>query len=306
VPEDPIPGVFVEETSFQSAQILPVGTTITCFVGLANGGPQGVSARLTSVGEFEALYGGLDDLTLNGTQTVNYLAHAVRGFFGNGGRELFVARAAEPSLAAYQVALDQTLALHDISILAAPGASTLPDAAAIYGALITHTEQAERFRFAVLDAPPGPSISDVLAFRTRFDSKHAALYYPWLEVTTPTGTVNVPPSGHVCGVYVRTDTERGVHKAPANELIAGIAGFSTAVNKQQEILNPQGINVVRFFEGRGNRVWGARTLSSDPEWKYVNLRRYFNYLERSISRGIQWSVFEPNGERLWSNVRRTI
>jgi uncharacterized protein len=307
VPEDHPPSVFIEEASFRSAQILPVGTTATCFAGLTNGGPQGLSPRLTSIPEFEALYGGLDDLTLNGTRTINYLAHAVHGFFGNGGRELYITRAAEPSLAAYQTALDETLTLDDISIVAAPGASTLPDAAAIYAALITHHEQADRLRFAVLDAPPGASISDILAFRTRFESKYAAIYYPWLEVTTPAGTVSLPPSGHVCGIYVRSDTERGVHKAPANAVISGIAGFSTTVNKQQqETLNPQGINVLSFFEGRGNRVWGARTLSSDPEWKYVSLRRYFNYLERSISRGIQWSAFEPNSERLWSDVRRTI
>jgi phage tail sheath protein FI len=111
----------------------------------------------------------------------------------------------------------------------------------------------------------------------------------------------------VAGIYARNDTERGVYKAPANEVVTGAIGFETLLNKsQQDVLNPEGVNCFRFFEGRGFRLWGARTISSDPEWKYVNLRRYFAYLERSVDRGTQWAVFEPNGERLWANVRRTV
>jgi phage tail sheath protein FI len=117
----------------------------------------------------------------------------------------------------------------------------------------------------------------------------------------------LPPSGFVCGVYARTDVERGVWKAPANETVRGALRFEVDVNHaQQELLNPAGVNCLRAMPGRGLRVWGARTASSDPEWKYVNVRRYFNYLGRSIDRGTQWAVFEPNGERLWANVRETI
>jgi hypothetical protein len=119
--------------------------------------------------------------------------------------------------------------------------------------------------------------------------------------------INVPPSGFVAGIYCRNDINRAVYKAPANEVVNLALGFETFLNKsQQDVLNPEGINCFRFFEGRGMRLWGARTISSDPEWKYVNLRRYFAYLERSIDRGTQWAVFEPNGELLWANVRRTI
>ena len=115
------------------------------------------------------------------------------------------------------------------------------------------------------------------------------------------------PSGFFAGIYARSDITRGVFKAPANEIVRGLTRFEANVNKaRQEVLNPEGINALRFFEGRGNRVWGARTMSSDPEWKYVNVRRLFIYLEHSIDKGSQWAVFEPNGERLWSNIRQTI
>ena len=115
------------------------------------------------------------------------------------------------------------------------------------------------------------------------------------------------PSGFVTGIYARSDILYGVHKSPANEVIRGALGFEVMINKgQQDVLNPEGINCSRFFEGRGYRVWGARTATSDPEWKYVNVRRYFLYLERSIDRGTQWCVFENNGDALWANVRRTI
>jgi uncharacterized protein len=119
--------------------------------------------------------------------------------------------------------------------------------------------------------------------------------------------IHLPPSGFIAGIYARNDINRAVYKAPANEVINSALSFERLLNKsQQDILNPEGINCLRFFEGRGFLVWGARLISSDPEWKYVNLRRYFAYLERSLDRGTQWAVFEPNGEALWANVRRTI
>jgi phage tail sheath protein FI len=117
----------------------------------------------------------------------------------------------------------------------------------------------------------------------------------------------LPPSGFVTGIYARSDIERGVYKAPANEVVRGLTKFEANINKaRQDVLNPEGINALRFFAGRGNRVWGARTMSSDPEWKYVNVRRLFIYLEHSIDKSTQWAVFEPNNERLWANIRYTI
>ncbi|HET9650892.1 MAG TPA: phage tail sheath subtilisin-like domain-containing protein, partial [Usitatibacter sp.] len=206
--------------------------------------------------------------------------------------------------------------LEDISIVAAPGATfgqgagvaAADRAQAINLALISHAERM-RYRIAVLDSGDGQSISAVRASRAMLDSRYGAFYYPWVKVIDPVtnGEIVLPPSGFVAGIYARNDTERAVYKAPANEVVRSAIGFELTLNKaQQEVLNPEGINCFRFFEGRGMRLWGARTISSDPEWKYVNLRRYFAYLERSIDKGTQWAVFEPNGERLWSNVRGTI
>ena len=204
--------------------------------------------------------------------------------------------------------------LEDVAIVAVPGATFgyerafRAEAAAIVNATIRHAERM-RYRIAVLDSGEGQGISDVAAMRGTIDSTHAALYYPWVTVLDPItrAELQLPPSGFVAGIYARNDVERAVWKAPANEVVGGAIGFERLLNKaQQEVLNPLGVNCFRFFEGRGHRLWGARTISSDPEWKYVNLRRYFAYLERSIDVGTQWAVFEPNGERLWANVRATI
>jgi phage tail sheath protein FI len=141
------------------------------------------------------------------------------------------------------------------------------------------------------------------------DSKYAAFYFPWLRVINPlTGaSLLVPPGGHLAGIYARSDTERGVHKDPANEVIRGIDELQLKTNKQQQaILNPKGVNVLRFFKGSGNLVWGGRTISKDPDWKYINVRRLFIFVEKSIERGTQWVVFEPNDEPLWARVRQSV
>jgi phage tail sheath protein FI len=204
--------------------------------------------------------------------------------------------------------------IEDISIIAAPGSTFglengyRADASTIVNLLISHATRM-RYRIAVLDSGNGQSIAQVRAMRARIDSTYAALYYPWVRVLDPVTRqeIYLPPSGFVAGIYARNDNLRAVYKAPANEVVNLAIGFEMLLNKaQQDVLNPEGVNCFRFFEGRGFRLWGARTISSDPEWKYVNLRRYFAYLERSIDRGTQWAVFEPNGEALWANVRSTI
>jgi phage tail sheath protein FI len=219
-----------------------------------------------------------------------------------------------PTAEEYEEGLRALEGIEDVSIVAAPGSTFAyengyrADGATIMQHLIGHAERT-RYRIAVLDSANGQSIADARRMRATVDSRHAAFYYPWIRVLDPITQqeIHLPPSGFVAGIYARNDTERAVYKAPANEVVTGAIGFETMLNRsQQEVLNPEGINCFRFFEGRGYRLWGARTISSDPEWKYVNLRRYFAYLERSIDRGTQWAVFEPNGERLWANVRRTV
>jgi uncharacterized protein len=178
----------------------------------------------------------------------------------------------------------------------------------LQGKMIAHCESMGD-RMAILDAPAGLRAQDVLEWRMNtagYDSKMAALYYPWVEVMDPlTGSpLLVPPSGHIAGVWARTDSNRGVHKAPANEVVRGVNGLGFQVSHaEQGALNQKGVNCIRSFPGRGIRIWGARTLSSDPEWRYINVRRLFNYVAESIIAGTQWSVFEPNDQRLWMQLQ---
>jgi phage tail sheath protein FI len=179
----------------------------------------------------------------------------------------------------------------------------------LQGKLIAHCENAGD-RMAILDPPPGMKLpQDILEWRMNeagYDSKYAALYYPWLEVMNPLDNrpLMVPPSGHMAGVWCRTDATRGVHKAPANEVAMGVNSLAFQITQaEQGSLNKAGINCIRSFPGRGIRVWGARTMSSDPEWRYINVRRLFNYISESIMLGTQWSVFEPNDQQLWIQLR---
>lgn len=223
---------------------------------------------------------------------------------------------AVPGAVAYADALAALAAVSDIAIVAAPAHAAFPATyEAVQKALIAHAENL-RYRFAVLDTPPDQTPGQAREVRGRFDSTRAAIYYPWLMVANPlarpgdsgvAAEIALPPSGFLCGVYARTDVARGVWKAPANEVVQVALRPEREINTAtNEVLNPEGVNCIRSFPGRGLRVWGARTASTDPEWKYVSVRRYFIYLERSIDVSTQWAVFEPNGEALWANVRETV
>jgi hypothetical protein len=183
---------------------------------------------------------------------------------------------------------------------------------AVQLAIIAHCEKMKD-RFAILDCPPGFKPQQMKDWRMNdagYDTKYGAVYYPWIKVADPSGekeSILVPPSGYMAGIYARSDTERGVHKAPANEVIRGAMATEMLITKgEQDILNPIGVNCIRSFPGRGIRVWGARTLSSDASWRYINVRRLFNYVEKSIQMGTQWIVFEPNDADLWARIRRDI
>jgi uncharacterized protein len=210
-------------------------------------------------------------------------------------------------------------AIDEVTMVAVPdlmaayekGAIDLETVQAVQLAVIAHCELMGD-RMAILDPPPGMSPQQVKEWRVDgagYDSKFATLYWPYVKVFDPPSGTNkfVPPSGHMAGIWARNDDTRGVHKAPANEVVRGAITLQTQITKaEHDLLNPVGINCIRTFPGRGVRVWGARTLSSDPAWRYLNVRRLFNYLEESILLGTQWVVFEPNDYALWARIRRTI
>jgi hypothetical protein len=209
-------------------------------------------------------------------------------------------------------------AIEEITMVCAPDlmsaflAGALDDKGLIAAqlAMIAHCENMGD-RVAILDSPPNLKPQQMAKWRREiaaYDSKYATVYYPWIEIVDMNGKpFMLPPAGHMAGVYARSDSERGVHKAPANEVVRGALGLEMQVTRgEQDILNPMGVNCIRQFPGRGIRIWGARTLSSDPAWRYINVRRLFNYVEESIREGTQWVVFEPNDQFLWSRVTRDI
>jgi phage tail sheath protein FI len=210
-------------------------------------------------------------------------------------------------------------ALDDVTMVAVPDLMATPPGEkldltmvkAVQLAMIAHCERMGD-RVAIIDSPPNMMPQEINKWRmdtAGYDSSYAALYYPWIQVDDPaTGRpVYVPPSGHIAGIWARNDNTRGVHKAPANEIVQGALALAYDTTKgEQDVLNPNGVNCIRRFPGRGIRVWGARTLSSNPSWRYINVRRLFNMVEKSIERSTQWVVFEPNDMMLWARIRRDV
>ena len=308
MPEYLSPGVYVEEVPGASKPIEAVGTSTVGFVGESKKGPVNQPVFCPNWTTFTKNFGDFADS--------GHLAHAVYGFFNNGGARCFILNvgtgAADKKPARFigydkgpgaRAGLHAFEEVEQINIVTAPG-QTDP---AIQDAVLTHCEKM-RYRFAILDAPETIESGGVDKLPKPRDSKYGAYYFPWIEVYDPNeGNIFVPPSGHMAGVYARSDAERGVHKAPANEIVRGALGLKYNITKgEQDLLNPRGINCIREFPNRGIRVWGARTISSDPEWRYLNVRRLFNMVEQSIEGGTQWVVFEPNDQTLWKRVSRNI
>ncbi len=221
-----------------------------------------------------------------------------------------------PALQNMTDALENLNLIDDISIVAAPG-TTAYDALgdAVRNAMIGHAENSN-FRIAVCDPPLGQEMAQLRQTRGQFDNTYAAFYAPCIRIANPlyrpgndstSRELVLPPSGHICGIYARNDTQRGVHKTPANEIIREAVGFERQYNQRhQEVLNPIGINILRKLTGRGNRVYGGRLATSDREVVYVSDRRYLNFLKHSIYTSMQWAVFEPNGPALWSDIREAV
>ena len=335
------PGVYVEEVDRGSKPIEAVGTNTVGFLGESSKGPANEPVLVVNWSQFVKTFGDFKECG-------SHLAHAVYGFFNNGGSRCFVVNVGEPEGAAakpqpqpqgdggdkgkdkdkgappapkpsgggdrdalyigrdygpgQRSGLKCFEEVDEIAIVAAPGCTS----PAVHDALLSHCET-RKDRFAIIDSPEtiGGGVDKLPKPR---DSKYGAYYFPWIQVYDPDqGNVFVPPSGHIAGVYSRVDSERGVHKAPANEIMRGALGLKYNVSKgEQDLLNPKGINAIRTMQGGAIRIWGARTLSTDASWKYINVRRLFIMVESSIEAATQWVVFEPNDHRLWKRVTRTI
>jgi uncharacterized protein len=338
------PGVYVEEVPSAAAPIAGVGTSTAGFIGVmpntisiptpnpdfdptleldpedeeSNNSPSvhvefnpvaaGEVRLCTNFSEFKKSFG---DFSTDAGQ--RNLAHAVYGFFNNGGTRCFVVREASTATIASS-ALSNFEAIDEIAIVAAPGITD----ANVRSAVVTHCQQQTQDRFAIFDS--ASEIAGDITPETLNpppNSNYAAFYFPWIQVFDPAtktqdpdgdGLIYAPPSGHIAGIYARVDTNRGVHKAPANEVVLGALGLRHNISRaQQDGLNPSGINVLRDLNGN-IRVWGARTIGGDAngEWRYLSVRRLFLFLRESIDQGTQWVVFEPNTPDLWAKITRNV
>ncbi len=308
-----VPGTYVEETSLTAEPIEALGTGTVAFIGGSVKGPILQPTLVTDWDQFEGIFGGADF-----SKKGFCLGHAVHLFFLNQGQAAYIVRVAEEShlessgrnSVAYRTGLPCLESIDEVNLVAMPDAIDILD----QQELVRHCEKL-RYRFAILDSPPDPEMPgdahDVILRRDKMESVkgYAAIYCPWIQVqdAETKQTRMVPPCGAVAGVYSRTDSQKGVHKAPANEPVIGAVDTEVAMDQREmNDLNRLGVNVIRKFTGRGLLVWGSRTTSNDPIWKYVQVRRTVNHLERSISKGTEWAVFEPHDEITWSEVKRSV
>ncbi|MFP2932800.1 phage tail sheath family protein [Pyxidicoccus sp. 3LG] len=311
------PGVYVEEVPSGTRSIQGVGTTTAAFVGRA----PAVAARVNEAVAVNGWAQFVKEFAPPGTPGTP-LARAVYGFFENGGRRCFIVNIGNSESLIGDARRRQGVAVleevSEVAMVAAPGFY----GAAAWDALLSHCEKM-RDRIAILDSPE--DVDDVgrliqvstgdegKGMRPRYsDQGYGAFYYPWFSTPDPLGDgktlVNVPPSGHIAGIYARTDVTRGVHKAPANEVVRGALRLVRDVTpEEQGELNQVGVNCIRYFPRGGIRVWGARTVAdAASEWRYLNVRRLFNFVEESIALGTNWTVFEPNDATLWKSIRRDV
>lgn len=301
------PGIYQKYIISESQVKLRTG--VPAFLGLCKQTEIAVNQPqpLTVWAEFEQFFG---EPLLN-----SYLAYAVRGFFLNGGSLCYVVRIRDANLKALSEGLAALAALDTIDLVCAPDIMRSPpektdleEVQLMQSAVLNHCSRLGD-RFAILDSLPRANLEQVQAQRQRLTESHGALYYPWIRIVEgpEQSSYFVPPCGHIAGVYARSDQRIGVHKAPANEILQGVVDLEVNLtNAQQDELNPQSINCLRSFPGRGIRVWGARTLSLDQDWLYINVRRLFLTVKRWIELNMANMVFEPNNNRLWAIIEREL
>jgi hypothetical protein len=305
------PGVYIAEVP-GPGPIVGVGTGTAALIGGAVKGPINVPTRITSWTQFTEQFGEWPSVP------GSHLAHAARGFFGNGGTVCYITRI-EPvdgdALTQYQAALAALEKVDDVNLVSVPDRTDVD----CQSAVIAHCE-ALGDRFAILDSPlnaPPFGAGSVLAHRSAVESHrgYAALYYPWIRIKnaerlTGEDTILVPPSGHLAGIFARADAEHGVHRSPANEPVRGAIGLEQVIDDAENgQLNVEGVNVLRMLPGRARPVvWGARTTAptDDTAWRYTNVRRLVLFVEESIGKGLRWATFEPNNVELWKKLQRTV
>jgi phage tail sheath protein FI len=305
------PGVYIQP-EFIARDAPPFRTGVPVFIGTpdsAEARNNGIPVRLTLWSQYSRPLGARPNL----------LSYAVRGFFENGGQECYVVPVASRTLAAYRSGLEESGKLEAVDLVSVPeypvknGNSGTPDRVAFHelqAALMTHCSSLGD-RFALLDPLPDQSPEEVIERWANLNSGYAALYYPWIKVPAAPGSaenlIDVPPSPYVAGVYARVDEQVGPGRAPANEIVEGVADTTVALDLEtQERLSSQGVNYVQSFRGRGFRLWGARTLSPLAEWRYVNVRRVVIAVVRWIRQNMRDIPFERNGPWLWARIDREI
>jgi Bacteriophage tail sheath protein len=326
------PDIYIEEVPLGSRPIEAVGTSIAGFVGTVPHSTDENKGKAIAVANWQRFR----DLFAPDGSASTPLSHAVRGFFDNGGTYCYVCDTDD--LAA---GLDALGTIDEIAIVVAPGQT----GAEAYDAILSHCERLQD-RVAILDTPmdvsdlnaltqvataapstptrrrasdtggdtssPPPPPAPAAGLRPRqSDAGFGAVYFPWISVRDALATkttVFVPPSGHVAGIWARSDATRGVHKAPANEIIRGALDVQRRLTRDEHgLLNPQGVNVIRFFSGEGVRIMGARTVAaSSSEYRYLNVRRLFSMVEESVAKSMRWTLFEPNDTPLWKSIRRDV
>lgn len=307
------PGVYSTIVNSGNKPIESVGSSTAGFLGHTSQGPTQKPMLVTSWAQYQKLFGGFKE--------GGYLAHAVYGFFLNGGARAYVNNIGEKKEGqsendvadlirgedkgpGHRTGLAAMKAIEDISLVSAPGFTSQ----LVHQMLADHASECGN-RVAVLDGCEDLGETQLNEFPRIGDNKDAALYWPWIAVydEVTKAMKYVPPSGHVMGTIARVDGERGLHKAPANEVLRGAMGLKYSLTRnEQALMNPRGINIIRDLDDMGIRIYGARTLSEDKEWKYLNVRRLFQVVKASVTRGTEWVVFEPNNPQLWGNIERNI
>jgi phage tail sheath protein FI len=313
------PGVHLESAGDRYLPLERVETGVTAFLGVTAEGPRNEPTRVGSYEQYEKVFGAAD----------SYMTHALRGFFDNGGRTAYVVNVApdgglDPTPDDFigqqgtePRGLQALERIDDVDLVVAPdlmfhyrrsvGFQEPSDVLAVQRAMIDHCERLHD-RFCLLDPLPGHNLEEAVEWRKRFDSSHASFYFPWIKVRKGEEVLApIPPSGHIAGMIARNDRQEGVHRAPANQPLQGLVDVAERVRKRErDHAFDHRVNTLIAFPGRGIRIWGARTLSSDPAFVQINVRRLFILVRKSVEKYAQWVVFEPNEPTLWKKIIRSV